>query len=70
MHEPSYGVVRQKEAVDLLPHQHLRLAPQHTSQVGLQLVEDPLHLPPLVVEHCEIAGRRHMGVEDRGDKPV
>ena len=73
MQKPAHRVVRQHPAVELLTHQRRCLAAQHAlalRQVGLELVEDGLNLPALVVQRRQFQRRRVLRVQQGRQQPV
>ena len=72
VHQRANGEMREEKAPGLLLHELRRLAaedPLRAAQMGLELVERRLHLPPLVVERGQFRGRRARGIEERRDEP-
>ena len=64
MHQLADGVVDQQVRPDLLLHHGRGLAAQHgpgTALVGLELIQDALDLPALVVQHGQLAGGDRLG---------
>ena len=62
-----------QQAIELLPDQVRRLAPQNDAgppQMGLELIESGFDLPPVVVERGQFGSGSCLVIEDRCDQTI